>query len=259
MCLVYCEGNLLGMPSPSSHSLTTRAFQITISVPGDVSSQTEELFLKWVRKTTDMSYVVAERGESDRRHLHAVVLFKESRLSKKLHENIWDRFVKPHHTDAIGRRAVKVQVCPGNDWYHTYLKKEGSVEVLHDNYDPADAESYFPTREVQEALMATKKITGVACPHLEHDIETWSGSTFENTPEGALCYLKDRMFVQKNMVALADKRKLTEKALMYWEYRNGINTINERERWLLKQLQDGPAYDVPGSIRGTDSAARPSI
>jgi len=232
------------MPSPSSPSLTTRAFLITISVPGDVSSQTEETFLKWIRKTTDMSYVVAERGESDRRHLHAVALFKESRLSKKLHENIWDRFVKPHHSDAIGRHAVKVQVCPGNDWYETYLKKESAVEVLHDNYDPEDAQAYFPTREIQEALIATKKCSGVACPHLEHDINTWTGSAFENSPEGALCYLKDRMFVQKNMVPIADPRKLTEKALMYWQYRNGINTPTERESWLLKQLQDGPSFDV---------------
>lgn len=231
------------MPSPSSPSLCTRAFQITISVPGDVSVETEDLFLKWIKKNAVMSYVVAELGESDRRHLHALALFKDSRLSKKLHENIWDRFVKPHHPYAIGRRAVLVQVCPGNDWYNTYLKKESGVEVLYNNYDPEAAESYFPTREVQETLMATKKITGVACPWLEHDIETWTGSAFENTPTGALCYLKDRMFVQRNMIPLADKRKLTEKALMYWEYRNGINTPSEREAFLLKQLQDGPAYE----------------
>jgi len=246
------------MPSPSSPSLPTRAFQITISVPGDVSVQTEELFLRWARKQPVMSYVVAERGESDRRHLHAVALFKESQLSRKLRENIWDRYVKPFHSDAIGLVAVKVQVCPGNNWYHTYLQKEGSVEVLHDNYDPEDAESYFPSREIQEALMATKKCSGVACPHLEHDISTWAAGTFENSPTGALCYLKDRMFVQKNMVPIADPRKLTEKALMYWQYRNGINTPTERESWLLKQLQDGPAYDVP-CVRASNGAAPPSI
>lgn len=247
------------MPSVSSPSLDTKAFQITISVPGDVSAATQDSFLKWIRKMAMMSYVVAERGESDRRHLHAVAIFRESRLSKKLHENIWDRFVKPHHSDAIGRHAVKVQVCPGNDWYNTYLQKESAVEVLHDDYDPEDALPYFPTQQVQEALMATKKITGVACPWLEHDISTWTGSAFENTPTGALCYLKDRMFVKKDLQPIADKRKLTEKALMYWEYRNGINTPSEREAFLLKQLQDGPAYDVPGSVRASESAARPSI
>lgn len=217
---------------------------ITISTRGDVSAETQDLFIKWVKKTSEMGYVVAETGESDKRHLHAVVLFKDPRLSKKLHENIWDRFVKPYHPDSIGRVAVKVQVCPGNDWYNEYLKKETGVEVLYDAYDPADAESYFPTREVQEALMATKKCTGVACPHLEHDITTWTGSPFENSPEGALCYLKDRMFVVKNMVPIADPRKLAEKAHMYWQYRNGINTPTEREMFLLKQLREGPSFEV---------------
>lgn len=214
--------------------------------------------MKWVKKTTELSYVVAETGDSGKRHLHAVLLFKDSRLSKKLHENIWERFVKPHHPDSIGRVAVKVQVCPGNDWYTTYLKKESNVEVLHDDYDPADALSYFPTPAVQEALMATRKCTGVACPYLEQDVITWTGSSFENSPEGALCYLKDRMFVVKNMVPLSDPRKLTEKSHMYWQYRNGINTPTERELFLLKQLRDGPAYDVPMPC-AQFSAARPSI
>ncbi|MEO5355425.1 MAG: hypothetical protein H7835_19740, partial [Magnetococcus sp. XQGC-1] len=142
------------------------------------------MFVKWVKKNSHMSYIVAESGESGKRHLHAVIIFKESRISKKLHENIWDRFVKPYHADSVGRYAVKVQVCPGNDWYNTYLKKEADVEVLYDNYNPEDACDYFPTEEVQEALMATRECKGVACPHIEHDIGAWTGSSFENSPEG---------------------------------------------------------------------------
>lgn len=213
--------------------------------------------MNWARKQ-EMAYVVAEYGESDKRHLHGVVLLKENYLRDKLKGNIWDRYVKPHHPDSIRNVAVKVQVCPGNDWYNTYLKKETGVEVLLDDYCPEAALAYFPSQAVQEALMATKKCTGMACPHLEHDTTTWAGSPFENSPEGALCYLKNRMFVEKNMVPIADPRKLTEKAHMYWQYRNGINTPTERELFLLKQLRDGPAYDVP-SIRGVESAARPSI
>lgn len=247
------------MPSPSSPSLPTRAFLITISTRGDVSGETQDLFVSWVKKQ-DMAYVVAETGDSGKRHLHAVVLLKKDQLSKKLHENIWDRYVKPYHPDSIGRVAVKVQVCPGNDWYNTYLKKETGVEVLHDDYDPEDAIPYFPTEAVQEALMATRKCTGVAAPHLEQDIAAWTGSTFTNTPDGAGCYLKHRMYVAKNMIPIKDKRKLMETALMYWEYRNQIVTLNERESFLLKQMQEGPSYDVPGTIRPDPSGSgRPSI
>lgn len=254
-----CEGNLLGMPSPSSPSLPTRAFQITISTKGDVSAETQDCLVNWAKKQ-DYAYVVAEYGESNRRHLHAVILFKESRLWKKIQENVWDRFVKPYHPDCIGRVAVKVQVCPGNKWYEEYLLKETGVEVLVDDYDPEAALSYFPTQAVQEALMATRKLTGMAAPYLEQDIVTWTGSAFENSPEGAGCYLKHRMYVAKNMVPLKDKRKLMETALMYWEYRNQIITLNEREAFLLKQMQEGPSYDVPGTIRPeVFSSARPSI
>jgi len=107
--------------------------------------------------------------------------------------------------------------------------------------------------------MAKSKLAGVACPWLDEDTITWSLSTYENTPVGALQYLKDRMFVKKNLVPISDKRKLTEKALLYWEYRNQVISPSEREIFLLKQLQDGPSYEVPGSIRGQFPAVHPSI
>jgi len=247
------------MPSPSSPSLDTRAFQLTVSVIGDISDECVKALVKHIKSTTVHSYVVTEHGTNGKLHLHAVLLYKDSRSSKKLHENIWDRQVKPYHPSSKGSVAVKIQVCPGNDWYDTYLQKESDCTVLLDNYDREEALAYFPTPAVQEALMAKGKLSGLASPWLEQDTTTWAAGTFDNTPSGALMYLKHRMFVLKNMQPLADKRKLTEKALMYWEYRNAVISPSERELWLLKQLQDGPAYDVPGSIRGEFSAHKPGI
>lgn len=241
-------------PSPSE-ILDTKTFLLTISVKGDLSLESQESVLKWVRKNTLMNYVVIEHGESGKRHLHAVLVFKEPRLGKKLHENLWDRHVKPFHADSIGKYAVKVQVCPGNDWYNTYLKKESGVEVLSSNYDPDAAESYFPTRATQEVLMEPRVSKGVACLHLELDVKSWAESAFTNEPSGALCYLKHRMNVLKNMIPIADKRKLAEKAQMYWEYRNGIVTPTERELFLLKQLNDGPCYDAPSEPRKVSGGA----
>ena len=106
--------------------------------------------------------------------------------------------------------------------------------------------------------MATQEYKGFACAWLEQDVATWTGSTFEDTPQ----------YVAKNMVPIADPRKITEKVLVYWKYRHGVVSPTERELFLLKQLQDGPAYDVPvirrGPVwawyrRGPVSAVSPSI
>lgn len=253
------EGSTLGMPSVPHPSLDTRAFLLTISTKGDISDDCIKAVVKHIKATTVHAYVVTEHGESGKLHLHAVMLYKDPRTARKLHENIWDRQVKPFHPDSLGRVAVKVQVCPGNKWYDEYLKKEQDVSVHLDTYDREAALDFFPTEAVQEALVAKTELKNHACPWLEQDTKTWSESTFENTPEGALMYLKHRMYVLKTMVPLSDPRKLTEKALMYWHYRNGVISPTERELWLLKQLQDGPAYDAPVVRRGPESSAPPSI
>ncbi len=262
LSLDFCEGISLGMPSaprPSSPALPTRAFLLTISTRGDISQECVAALVKHFKAVTVHAYCVLEHGESGKLHFHAVLLYKLPRLRSKLHENLWDRQVKPFHPDSLGSVAVKFQVCPGNDWYDTYLKKESGVQVVLDTYDREAALEYFPAPAIQEALMAKHQSKGLACPWLEQDTGTWAASTFENTPEGALMYLNHRMYVLKNMVPLADPRKLTEKALMYWKYRNGVISPTERELWLLKQLQDGPTYDVPKPARGPESSAPPSI
>lgn len=231
---------------------------MTVSTKGDLSVESQEELTKWIRKNTHMHYVVIEHGESGRRHMHALLIFKESRDPRKLKDNVWNRMVKPWHEDSLARVAVKIQVCPGNDWYDQYLKKEKDCELISNTWDRDAAVEFFPTKEVQESLMAKSKLKTQACPWLTEDVEAWSASTFENTPEGANEYLKHRMFVLRNLVPVRDLRKRAETALMYWEYRNGVFSLSERERWLLKQLQDGPSFDVPVR-RGPESSAPPSI
>jgi len=238
--------------------LPVRAFQITISVKGDLSAESQDGIASWIRKNTLMHYIVIETGESGRRHMHALLIFKDPRDPRKIKDNVWTRFVQKHHPDSLARIAVKVQVCPGPKWYDEYLQKESTRELISNTWDPEAALEYYPLPAVQEALMAKSRSAGTACPWLELDIASWTGSTFENTPEGALMYLKHRMFVLRNLVPISDPRKRTEKALMYWEYRNGVVSPSERELFLLKQLQDGPSYDVP-RVHDPVSSARPSI
>lgn len=247
------------MPSLPQPSLETRAFLLTVSTRDDISDDCVKSLVKHIKSTTVHAYIVTEHGESGKLHLHAVLVYKEPRLAKKLHENIWERQVKKFHPDSIGRIAVKVQVCPGNDWYDTYLQKEQDHTVCLDTYDREAVQEYFPTVAVQETLMAKSRLKGTACPWLEQDVETWSASTFENTPEGALMYLNSRMYDLRNMVPISDPRKITQKALMYWKYRNRVISPTERELFYLKELQDGPSYDVPNIRAVPFSSAPPSI
>lgn len=249
----------LGMSSVHQSSLPIRAWHLTVSTKGDISHDCIKALVKHIEATTAHAYVVTEHGESGKLHLHAVLLYKEPREKRVIQSNVWQRYVQKFHPDSIGKVAVKVKVCPGNDWYDEYLKKEQDVTVHFDTYDREAALDFFPSEAIQEVVMASAQLKNHACPWLEQDTKTWSESTFENTPEGALMYLNHRMYVLKNMVPIADPRKITEKALMYWKYRNNVISPTERELWLLKQLQDGPSYDAPTIRRGPESSAPPSI
>lgn len=255
---IRCEAGPWVLPQKNmpQEQLEFHAFQLTVSVKGGLSAESQDELARYICKNTLMNYTVIETGANDRRHLHALLIFKEGKQTRKIQNNVWARFVKPYHGDSISRIAVKVQVCPGNKWFDEYLQKEPDREVLSNTWDRVLAEDYFPTPVQQESLIERSKLKGQACPWLSEDITTWSRSTFENTPEGALMYLKHRMFVLRDMIPISDPRKRTEKAYMYWEYRNGTVSPTERELFLLRQLQDGPAYETP---RDSSRGAAPSI
>lgn len=221
------------MPQPSKLDLDCKTFLVTISVPGDVSKETCEKFVSWVRKCTEHAYVVVEHGESDRRHLHACLIYKEPTQRRKIQENVWARYVKPYHSDAIGAVAVKVQVMPGHKWYDEYLQKECDKDVLVDTYDREKITDYFPSVAVQERLQTISAASKTAAPHILKDVTAWEATQFDNTALGALEYLRHRMFVARDMIPIADDRKLTDKAYVYWSYRNGVVTPSRNQVRLL--------------------------
>jgi len=258
------EGSPLGMPSlpqPSSTQLDTKAFQMTVSTKGDLSAESQDLIENYLKKNTLYSYACIETGGTGKRHLHALMIFKESRSSKKIHENVWDRFVKKQHPDSIGRIAVKVQVCPGNDWYTDYLQKEPERELLHNRWDPVAAQEFFPSPEVQETLMALhEQKSKKSCNEFwDRHVTAWVASPFTDTPDGALCYFK-QCWLDGTSPRITDPRRSTQMARGLYEHRHRIVTCTEREQFLLKQLEEGPSYEVPASIQGERfSSARPGI
>lgn len=250
------------MPSFSLPSkLDTRSFLLTVSVREDISPECQESIVKWARKNTLMNHIVLEHGESGKLHLHGVLIFKDPRLSKKIHENLWDRFVKKYHSDSIGKYAVKVQVCPGNDWYNTYLQKESDVEVLSSNYDPKAAEEYFPTQEVQTVLVAQGGVESKAknCnAWWDWIIDAWTASDFPNEPAGALSQLF--VLMNENKIReIKDDRSLTDTAYTLWRRRNKIVTPSPHQLMLLRRKDQDYQFGVPDPRATPFTSAAPSI
>jgi len=232
----------------SSSSLTTqystRAFLLTISTKDDLSREAQTSVLKWIQKGTEMHHVVIETGQSGKRHLHAVLIYKADRDARRIQDNLWARHVHPHHSDSIGKVAVKVQVCPGNDWYSTYLKKERDVEVLSSTYDPVKAEEYFPAPEIQELLMAKRAISASSSSKAWWDkhVRAWTESPYTDEPTGAFTYVM-ACFCDGTMNRIKRQRDIVDLARALYDHRHQRIVPNERERWMLQQLEDGPSYD----------------
>ncbi len=61
-------------------------------------------------------------------------------------------------------------------------------------------------------------------------VEKWKESCFENSPKGALEYLRYRMYVKRDIKPLnANGTQIKIKAEAYWSYRNGIIDVTVRD------------------------------
>lgn len=224
------------LPRPSREVLDTKTFLLTVSTPGDLSQESIKAICAWIRRTTVHAYCVTERGKSDRLHLHAVMVFKDPRHPSKIRENVFDRMVKPHHPAAIGRVAVLCSVQYDHTWYDAYLRKETESTVHIDTYDRDLITDFFPTAAVQEALVTKTNIRSSGDPVMMKLVMEWEvADTSPPTALSALEYLKRRMYVDRNMVVVQDKRRLVQKAYAMYEYRTQRVTANAYELRLLTE------------------------
>lgn len=212
-----------------------RAFNLTISVREDITDECVRGIKKWITKNVSFYHCVTEQ-ETSKRHLHAMLCFKEPKNKKKIRENLWERYVKQYHPTSKGSVAVHIQACPGRRWVDEYLQKEECVEVVCSHLpdesrgDPPLHE-FFPTEEQQVALMAAKdKVCDVFYDTHEtvykqylHD-NTWVSST-----ETAHQYFKHRMFVSKDMRVIADSRRVHQMACALHAYSTSSSKLTNLE------------------------------
>lgn len=222
----------LSLGRSSSPQVLTRTFLLTVSPREDVTLECQNSIIKYVREQCLFGYVVTENGRSGKLHLHAVMVFDSHREKKKLQENINNRVVKRNgHPDAKNGIATYVQVCPGHKWYDEYLRKEGTCNVLYDRYNREEVTQYFPTEAVQEFLQTHTRSSSVADKYMDELERKWIDRFPDDSSyECAIEFIKYRMFVQRDMICIRDKRKRCELAWTLYEYRNQIVTADVEER-----------------------------
>lgn len=243
--------------SGKNEHLSGHTFLMTISPKGDVSETCQSKLLKWIIKTTEYSYVVAEVGKNGQRHIHACLVFATSRNKQCLQEDTWKYRVKKWHGDSIGQFAVVVTNMYNHDWYNDYLRKETGVEVLHDAYHPDEITPLFPTPAQQELFQALKgKKVADAVLH-QHQV-LWEETEHPVTVAGALAYLRTRMFIKKDMMVILDGRRVNQLALALYRFRSGdIRLSQEDDEWLNRADPDrGALYQ---SYPQMSAAPRSSI
>ena len=248
-------GRPLDSPAKSKpgNTLDGHTFLVTISPKGDVSEPCQKALLKWTEKNSTYEYIVAERGSTGQRHLHLALCFEVARSKQRLQEDIWKRFVKKWHGDSIGKYAVVVTNMYNHDWYDTYLRKEEGVEILRDGYLREAVGRLFPTVEQQELYkaLAGKRIADSVI----HDhCMSWENTTHSVSVAGAIFYLRERMFVLRDMAVIIDDRRVRQLALALYRYRSqDITLSNEDEEFLNRSdPHRGAVYEVMPQI----SAAR---
>lgn len=217
---------------PGRNILDCNVFLVTLSPKGDVSPKCSECVLKWVKKNAMYAYIVAERGANGQRHLHMILAFEDSRSKQRLQEDIWKFKVKKWHGDSIGKYAVVVTTAYDHTWYDTYLRKESGVEVLHDEYDRDTVGTMFPAPEVQQLLIESKG-KRVSDTYMHEHCLLWSETDLPVSVSGALRYLRERMFQEKNLMVIQDERRVRQLALAIYRYRSGnCDQSMEDDEWL---------------------------
>lgn len=210
--------------------LKTQTFHLTVSTRDPITSACQEAIRSYVMTHCCYYYVVTETGKSGKLHLHAIMVFDNPKIGKKLQENINNRIVRAHgHPEAKNGLATVVQVCPGHKWYDDYLKKEPGRVVIANKYDRDAVTEYFPTEAVQEFLQARTRAGGPSDKHMAEHKRRWIEYAIDSSYESAVKYLKYRMYVLEDMVIIQDKRRLTQMAYALYEYRNQIIEPNSME------------------------------
>jgi len=145
-----------------------------------------------------------------------IFLSKQMDLADGLFVSKWVGNIQ--YADSDGKYAVVVTNQYDHKWYNEYLRKESGCTVLHDFYDFEAVGALFPTMEQQAEYQQTKGKTPLNSAVVAH-CDAWVTSGDPPTLQGALYYLRSRMFFNQDLQIIMDERRLRQLALAIYRYR----------------------------------------
>lgn len=198
--------------------LKCKTFKLTISVKGDISDACVKQVLKCLRKFKQ-KFVVLERGNSNRLHLHALLHSDEPRHKRNI-QTVVAKIVKRCHPDS-NSRAVMVNVCSDTEWYDEYLRKESDhVDVDTANFDIGQFRNDLPDETTQNALQAAQGQRPNHNVLLAHEERWIKYAPDDRSYVSAIKYLKWRQNVVRDMQPIIDLRRFRQLAYCLCDFRN---------------------------------------
>lgn len=223
---------------------------ITVSTKEDLDATASAAIADYFKKKCRYGYVVLEHASDTLRlHLHASVCFKQPAAKKDFEATLW-KHIFPVHPTAIKRIAVKSTVQYNDKWIQEYLQKDSTKQVLwHVMGD--DYASFYPSKEEQEALKASKTV-GKMLPgdskdpwFAKHEIDWEEHSPDDSSYESAIVYLKYKMNVERSMPVIKDRRRLREAAWALHEYRTHSVAVTAADlNFMHQETGGGHNYSV---------------
>lgn len=240
---------------PKNTDVKLKCFKVTISTKYDVSDETVAKFSKWCQKNTTMHHMVIEKGDTNVKHIHALLCIEKGYVKRHLQDYVWKHFVRDFNEGCIARYAVRVDVNYDDKWYNDYLRKESDVEIVSTNYDASHEGKFYPSAEEQEYFQACASVNSACDPwYADHELkfkEWWlerrDGNRFKPPPHGADVheYLLDCMYVQRTMKPIADERRRRQLAASLARYVTKDAKNNYEDRKYFASLE-GPVVDFHG-------------
>lgn len=224
-----------------SISLTDRAdgvycYRVTLSPRGDICDEMIKWFLKTYEKCN--KYVVCERGKSGQRHMHALIQFPQKKR-KRMFQTTLARQMKQFHPDSMAKYAIVINAAYNMDWFKEYLRKEVGVEHVDvSDFDDEQFKAGLPDEATQEMLQNNKGRSTFGAYWLGHEARWREYEPNDPSYESACRYFQWRMFAQRDMEPISDRRRLAQNAYTLHCYRNRSIEVDEGlKEYYRKQTQ----------------------
>lgn len=134
-----------------------KAFNLIVSVPGDISEVCAQDVYKWIKKTVPIYHVAVLRQSIDK-VLHAFLFYREERDKKNVRDTCWKKVVKlfPDTPDKVSVKCVPI---PGKAWVEDFIIRKESMDLLGSTLprDLKDLNDFFPSDEAIASLSKKQK------------------------------------------------------------------------------------------------------